>query len=85
MTTNEQLAAQQDQRTTSALRERDGWRWGRTPDRRYICETGEGRCYVVTRDACSCPDHEHRCKGTELRCKHRVALGHALLEAGRLP
>lgn len=30
--------------------------------------------YTVSAASCTCPDHQYRCAGRGLRCKHRVAL-----------
>jgi hypothetical protein len=75
----------QGQRVSRALIEGGDYRWGKRPDGTFACQTASGKVYIVSDAGCNCPDHLHRCAGTELRCKHQIALAHAKLAAGKLP
>jgi hypothetical protein len=37
-----------------------------------------GEVYETTRESCSCPDAEYRCKPNGLKCKHQLALERAI-------
>lgn len=73
------VSEEQERRTAKAIAEGGDYTWSKAPNG-WVCSTGSGGCYLVHRNACSCPDFQKRCCGTELRCKHIVALAHRLAE-----
>lgn len=74
--------AQMD-RVARAINEGSGWEILETETNFHVLSGS--RSYVVSPYGCSCPDHQYRCAGTEMRCKHRIAVNRRLFEAGRDP
>jgi predicted nucleic acid-binding Zn finger protein len=49
-----------------------GYRRVRTPDGvSWVVTSPKGAEYVVTREGCTCPDHDGRCRDLGISCKHR--------------
>ncbi len=74
----DRVSEAQEARTAKAISEGPDMQWRKSPAG-WVVETAGG-CYEVTERSCSCPDHQRRCAGTEIRCKHRVALAIRLAE-----
>lgn len=74
-------ARAQEQRIARAVRESGEMLW-QTDGTGWIVTTAAGNSYRVSERACTCHDYQHRCQGTEVRCKHQVALGQKLLAEG---
>jgi predicted nucleic acid-binding Zn finger protein len=70
---------EQESRVVRAFAESADYTFVMLAPGRYAVATKSGKSYQLTPSACSCPDHQHRCAGTEMRCKHVVALRHKLL------
>lgn len=43
-----------------------------TEGRAYAVRSPRGDEYVVTKGACTCPDHQYRCAQLNIGCKHRA-------------
>lgn len=81
--TNETAAREQEVRVTRAVSEGGEMVWTKTAAG-WSVETASGGHYVVSRDGCTCPDHQYRCAGTSRRCKHVLALALYLVRKGLL-
>ena len=78
-----EMTDRQMERVARAIREGGDWEITETETGFTVCN--HGVCYHVTPLGCSCPDHARRCAGTQLLCKHRVAVNRWLFEQNRDP
>lgn len=83
MVSSEAAGQALEQRVTRAARESGEMSWTKTSGG-WAVQTPSGGLYLVSATSCSCPDHQYRCAGRSLRCKHQISLGHMLIEKGEL-
>ena len=70
------LTRQQDTRARRAEKEGEWYLWAEDPDHGFWwCRSASGNVYEVEPrvGTCTCPDHEYRCQGNGVRCKHLIA------------
>jgi hypothetical protein len=75
----------QKQRIARAAEQRDGWEFEYHPAiGKWLLKKSDGsRPYLLTPEACECPDDQVRCRPAGKACKHRVGLAlHRLLSEG---
>jgi hypothetical protein len=82
--TQETHGRAQEQRVARAFLEGGVMLWTLTGEG-WIVTAASGNSYRVSEQSCTCRDYQERCKGTEVRCKHSIALAHKLLAEGPLP